>query len=175
MPKLGKFEDYQAPWEVKGEDPDPEKIKRHYYNLLSDKEKLDEKVAAITTERDEYKSKLDEFETKDMSEIDRLKRENEELKNRKPEADPNTALENARLKLAIEHGLTVKQASRLSGSTAEELEADVPELLSDLGKSGNDGGDDGDQGSPFAGRYRTGNDDGKVSEDNDPDQYKDYF
>lgn len=42
---------------------------------------------------------------------------------------------NARLTVAIEHGLTPAEASRLKGSTPDEIAADAPELLAILGKT----------------------------------------
>lgn len=167
--KLGSFDDYKAPWEVEGEDVDPDKIKKHYYNLLKDLERKDDQIEIVTGERDGLKSKVDEFETKDLSEVERLKRENEQLKSKTPEGDD---LENARLRLALRHGLTEKQANRLQGSTAEELEADVPDLLEEIGTAKKDKSEETD---PPAGRFRTGNDHGNQSEDYNPDKYVDTF
>ena len=148
---MDKFEDWKAPWEKDGSEFDAEKAKKLLYNLYGDKEALEAKVKTVTGERDTFKTKVDEFETKDLSEIDRLKRENEQLKS-KPVEDTETKLENARLKLAIDNGLTVAQARRLIGTTPEELEADLPNLLEDLGPRKSD------QKDPPKGTFKTGND-----------------
>jgi hypothetical protein len=54
----------------------------------------------------------------------------------KAEQDTQTAqTEAARLRVALEKGLTPTQAKRLVGTTEEELSADADELLADLGKA----------------------------------------
>lgn len=46
-----------------------------------------------------------------------------------------STLKAARLEVALDKGLTVKQASRLVGTTKEELEADADEFVSELGST----------------------------------------
>ncbi|MEU3986190.1 hypothetical protein AB0F77_40045 [Streptomyces sp. NPDC026672] len=48
--------------------------------------------------------------------------------------------ENTRLKVALEKGLTIAQANRLSGSTKEELEADADAYLAEIGQTGSGNG-----------------------------------
>jgi hypothetical protein len=147
-----KFADWKAPWEKSGTEFDAEKARKYVYDLTRDKETLTTEKAAVVQERDALKTKVEEAETKDLSEVERLKRELEKAKESKKE-DPKLALENARLKLALDHGLTVAQAKRLHGSTPEELEADVPELLETLG---NKKVDEKEKDAP-KGRFSTGN------------------
>lgn len=143
--KLPKFEDWTAPWEKnlkEGDDPevDLEKLKKYVYDVLSDRQKSETDLAAVKQERDEARTKLSEIERKDESETDRLKRENEELKNRKPDVDP---LEVEKLRVALEKGLTPFQAKRLVGTNKEELEADADEILANFtAKRGDDDGED---------------------------------
>jgi hypothetical protein len=123
-----KFEEWQAPWEKNGTEFDAETAKKLVYSLHKEiadsKDRHTAALADVTAERDTLKSKVEEHETKDMSEVDRLKRENERLKEAKA-TEPKDDLAVARLELALEHGLTKDQARRLIGETAEELAADA--------------------------------------------------
>lgn len=162
MAGLPKFEDWKAPWEEKGEEFDADKAKKYLYDLTRDRDGAVVKVAQITQQRDELQAKVDEHESKDLTEVQRLQRELEQAK-ATPAEDTETKLENARLTLALEHGLTVKQAKRLSGSTPEELEADLPELLDTLGIKPGKKRQETDE--PPSGPFRTGNDHGNVPDD----------
>jgi len=148
---LPKFEDWKAPWETAGEDGetpefDPAKAKRHQFNLLSDKEKLQGQVTTLTAERDEFKQKVEEAAREGETETERLKRELAEA-NEKANKATEKSIETMRLEVALDKGLTKVQAKRLIGSTVEELEADADELLASFGGSGrsaDDGDDDGE-------------------------------
>lgn len=148
MPKMPAFQDWTPPWGEDDEKLDPTKVKKLIYNLHVDKETLQGKVADVTTERDGLKTKVEEHESKDLSENEKLKREIEKLKDKAPKGD-DLAVE--RLRLALRHGFTESQAARLVGSTADELEADAKVLARDLGikgksksRQGDDGDNDGD-------------------------------
>lgn len=151
MPKLVEFDNYRAPWETEaGGDTeiDKSKLKKYLYGLLSDKEKLQGQVTTVTEERDTLKTAADAEARKGESEVDRLKRENEELKNRKPQGDPVEVL---RLQVALDKGLTKVQAKRLLGTTEEEIAKDADELLESFGGKGNapadeEGDEDDDEG-----------------------------
>jgi hypothetical protein len=132
VPDKIKFEDWTPPW--KDEEFDADKAAKLIFNLTQDKASLQESNQTLTTERDGFKSKVTEFETKDLTEVERLKRENEELK-KTPPAQADDA-DKIRLELALEKGLTATQARRLTGSTREELEADADAYIAehDLGK-----------------------------------------
>lgn len=144
---LPKFEDWKRPW--KEEEFDAEKAAKLIYNLHKDKEALAEAKTTLTTERDALQTKVTEFEDKDLSEVEKLRKENERLKNGtgpKPEPKAPAAdgddLEKARLEIALEKGLTLKEAKRLAGSTREELESDADDYLEETGR-GATGGEDG--------------------------------
>ena len=141
MPKLAAFEDWTPPWGEDDEKIDPAKVKKLVYNLLKDKETLQGKVTSTETERDELKAKVDEAEQKDLNEVEKLKRENEKLKNQAPKVDD---LELARLEIALDKGFTKAQAKRLVGKNREELEADAEELVKDLGLKQDEGQGGGD-------------------------------
>lgn len=145
---LPKFEDWTPPW-GSDENFDAEKAKKLLYNRMVDDEARKAKLTELTTERDSLQTKVNEFETKDLSEMDKLRRELEQAK-AAPKGDP---LEVVRLKLALKEGLTESQVRRLVGSTEEELAADAAAYKQELGltKADDEGDDDGEDDTPPAG------------------------
>ena len=134
---LPKFEDWKAPWEVdlkEGDEPtfDFEKGKRYLYNVLSDKEKLQEKVTSTEAAKADIQKKLDEKLREGESEADRIKRERDELQKKLEDAS-KTDVEKLKLQVALDKGLTAFQAKRLVGETKEDLEADAEEILQNMG------------------------------------------
>lgn len=168
MSKLPKFEDWTPPWGEDDETFDAEKAKKYIYDLTRDKEALTAEKAQVSQEKKALEDKVTEFEEADLSEVDRLKRELEKAKE-SPKEDSEARLENARLTLALDKGLTLKQAKRLRGSTPEELEADLPELLELLGEQKKE-----QEREQPRGRFQTGNDDGDLPEELDPDKLVKY-
>jgi hypothetical protein len=73
--------------------------------------------------------KLQEIEDANKSETQKLQDKAAESDKRAAEAEARAL----RLEVASEKGLTAKQASRLVGTTKEELEADADELLESFG------------------------------------------
>jgi hypothetical protein len=155
---LPKFEDWTPPWGEDDEKFDAAKAKKLIYGLTGDKQKLGEdkatlqaKVTEVETERDKHKGALDAIARKDESESDRLKRELKEAQEKasKPSTD---SLEVLRLRVALDKGLTLKQANRLAGKTEDELSADADEYLKDLKPSGKTEDDDDDEGDKPAPR-----------------------
>jgi hypothetical protein len=125
---LPKFDDWKRPW--KDEEFDAEKAAKLIYNLHVDKEKLSEARDTAITERDELKTKVTEFEDKDLSEVERLRKQVERLTENPPAPkakgkDETSDLRAERAEIALEKGLTLAQAKRLVGSTADELRADA--------------------------------------------------
>jgi hypothetical protein len=153
---LPNFEDWTPPWGEDDEKFDAAKAKKLIYGLTGDKQKLgedkatlQEKVTETEKQRDEHKSALDAITRKDESESDRLKRELKEAQEKA--AKPADNLEVLRLRVALDKGLTLKQANRLAGKTEKELSEDADEYLKDLKPSskteeGDD--DDGDKPTP---------------------------
>jgi hypothetical protein len=77
----------------------------------------------------DLETRLAAIEDKDKSEVERLTAENTRL-----QTELSTAtVTGARLKVALDKGLTSTQAKRLVGDTEDELSADADELLDDLG------------------------------------------
>lgn len=143
MPKLpDEVKDWTAPWETAtGEtEIDKDKLKRYLFNLLGDKEKLQERLTTTSTERDELKTAADAAARQGETNEQKLARENEELKaaveNATKGGNDDTAQENLRLKVAIEKNLNEAQLKRLIGTTKEELMADADELIKSFGSTG---------------------------------------
>jgi hypothetical protein len=142
--KLPEYAEYKAPWEKEGQTLDPEKAKKFVYSLLQQNQTLNEKVATVTGERDEFKSKVDEAAREGETEAQRLKRENEELRAAAAKSTEESAEVRAmRLEVALDKGLTTVQAKRLVGTTKEEFEADADSLLESWGGSGKEGEGEG--------------------------------
>ena len=135
---LPKFEDWKRPW--KDEEFDAEKAAKLIYNLHRDKEQLTEARDAAIAERDEQKKKVQEFEDKDLTELEKARKEIERLKEEPPatkgvkkEQASGDNLETARLEIALDLGLSKAQAKRLAGNTREELEADAEAYMEEHG------------------------------------------
>lgn len=99
-------------------------------------------------ELDELRKERDELKKKDQTDSERLTAELAEARTRAEKAEAKAA----RFEVALNKGLTLRQANRLVGDTVEELEDDADEMLVDLGKGPDD--DTGDD---------TSSDDGKPS------------
>jgi len=147
---LPKLEDWKAPWELKGEDFDEEAARKFIYDLFSDKEKLQDRVKAANTERDEAKATV----TAKQKELDAavangpdkdaLTKLQAELAEAKSDAE-KAELKATRLEVAFDKGIPTKQAHRLQGKTKEELEADADEFLQSFGVTGKPGETDEDE------------------------------
>jgi hypothetical protein len=69
--------------------------------------------------------KLKDIEDRDLSELERLQRDRDELSKKLPA----TELRAARFEVALDKGLPKELAARLQGSTVEEMAADADALL----------------------------------------------
>ena len=104
-------------------DPDPAAATAD--DRLPDDHPVVKALHKANEEAKQARLKVQEFEDAQKSEVDKL---NDRIKELEP-----TAHEAARLRVALDKGLTLKQAKRLSGDTEEELAADADDLLEDLG------------------------------------------
>lgn len=136
MPKLAPFTEWKRPW-AEGEF-DEEKAAKRIWDLLSDREiaadKHEAKLAEVTTKSTELQKTVDEVNSKNLTEAQKLEKEKKDLEdklNARETADEK--LKVTRLELALEHGLTKAEAKRLVGSTEEELKADAITLLEEQG------------------------------------------
>lgn len=169
-----KFEDWQAPWEKSDTDFDADAAKKAIYKLTRqahiDAEKHQQELTTVRGELETEKGakadlqkKVNEAEDAKITDAQeranaQLKRELAELKElitggAAPEAGkeketPQGVTEADRLRVALELGLTEKQAGRLQGATLEELRTDGQAYAEDLGLEVDPMGYDDGQGDP---------------------------
>lgn len=156
QPELpAKVDDWKAPWEVdsQGEDIAPDdqqldgaRLKKYLFGLLSDKQRLRTQVNELTEARTDLERQI--AEATDPAKITELQSKITELQQQRDAATSGTALENLKLQVALEKGLSAKQVKRLVGTTREELEADADELIEESGgnQQANEGGGEGGEG-----------------------------
>lgn len=149
LPK--KVDDWKAPWEVdkEGEDiPEEEqkldgaRLKKYLFGLLTDKQRLRTQVNELTTAKEELEQEVaDAKDPKALEDLQKkLEKANADLEKAKNSAEND--IEKWKLEIALDKGLTKRQAARLVGKTREELEDDADELVEELGLK-KDGDDDG--------------------------------
>lgn len=155
-----KFEDWTRPWDK--DDFDEEKAARGIFTALRKAEQYKTARDEAVTERSELESKLAAAEAKISAKpgeesakdakITELTAKLSELEKNGRPADRDLL---QRLEVAIDHGLTKKDARRLVGDTPEDLAEDAAELAERLGRAKSDDGEqgkDGEQGNPPAER-----------------------
>ena len=138
---LPKFEDYKAPWELdkdgKAVDADkqvtdPEKLKKHLYNVLTDKEKAQTARDTALGLNTELTGKVTELETavankgaEGLSEMQKLQASIEALTTR----TANAELAKTRLEVMTGANLKPEAAEFLIGKTEAELKASADKLV----------------------------------------------
>lgn len=152
MPKIPeKFEDWTPPW-GDGEF-DEDKAKRLVFNALLGQQKAKEDASQLRTEKTAVAEELAEVKDKlgngsqadataQAAELVELKAKVRKLEN---DGRPEDKAKIERLTVAIDHGLTARDAERLVGETPEELADDAADLAERLGITKQD---DGGQGNP---------------------------
>lgn len=142
-----KLEDWKAPWEKDGAEIDPDKAKGFVYAIKKAAHEAEEKAKADIKERDEaldvYKKAEAEAARANETATEKQAREIAELTEKLNKA--SNPRETLILEVALEKGLTKKQALRLVGNTKEELEADADEYLTDLGLKAEPDENEGDE------------------------------
>lgn len=141
QPELpAKVDDWKAPWEVdkdgndipaEDQQLDGPRLKKYLHGLLSDKQRLRTQVNELTEARTDLEQQI--ADATDPKKIEDLQKKVDELKKERDAATSGSALETIKLRIALRHGLTEKQASRLVGTTEEELDADAEELVAEFG------------------------------------------
>ena len=138
---LPKFEDFKAPWELDSagnaieadkQEVDPEKLKKHLWNVLSDKEKAQTardtalaQVGTLTTERDTLKSAADSKADEGKTELQKLQESINALTTRAETAE----FDKTRIEVLTQHKIRPEAHSLLTGKTAAELEASAEQLV----------------------------------------------
>ena len=137
LDKLGKIDDFQAPWESEtGSDAeiDAAKLKKYLFNLLTDKAKAEDAAEEANGKVAEAEKNLEDAKAEFAKGDTTGKVAELEGKLSKAQEEAKTAQGNLlRLEVATEKGLTPKQAKRLQGETKEDLEADADEILETFG------------------------------------------
>jgi hypothetical protein len=118
----GKPEEKQEPEAKPEDDKDWVPSKEGFLSVKAEKQRLKEALDAAN-------KKIQEHEDSKLSEKDKLAKENSETK----EKLTSTERRALQLEVALEKGLTLKQATRLVGNTRDELEADADELRETFG------------------------------------------
>lgn len=140
MPKLPKFEEWQAPWVKNGTEFNAETAAKLIYDKTLDLEKANdahaEKLTQLTTENTGLKTKVNEFEKAGETAAEKTAREAAEAATKAQEkavadATKTTDLKIARLEVAVEKGLTADDMKRIVGSTKEELLADADAFIAE--------------------------------------------
>lgn len=148
-----KVDDWKAPWEVDADGNDIEEdaqeldrgaLKKLLFGLLGDKNRLRTQVSELTEAREELEREI--AEASDPKKIEDLQKKVDALQKERDDAKSGTALENLKLQIALEKGLSAKQVKRLVGSTREELEADADEILEEFGGKPKEKADDEEPG-----------------------------
>lgn len=140
--ELPKYETWKAPWEVdaSGNDIpveeqkfDADKARKLIFDRTVDKIRVQNSLAETTERAEELESQVaDAADPAALKEVqDKLTKALAERDN----AKSGNSLELARMRVALEKGLTLKQAQRLHGEDEDELSADADDLLEELGIS----------------------------------------
>lgn len=160
--KLGKFEEFRAPWETAdGSEAEIEKpkLKRWIFNLLADKAKSQDardeatdKVAEIEKELETAQTELASANGEEaQKKIKKLEGDLADAKAKVTELE--TAKEQADLRAEVLEGLDSKYAKYVTGTTREELEKSLEEVKADFGLE--DGDDNEDENEDDEPRVRT--------------------
>lgn len=140
---LPKFEDWTPPW---GEDDgklDAETAKKLIYNLTSERNDRDGTISSLRAEKRQAEKDRDEAKAENMTAEQRAAKAVEDAK---AEGGNELKLENARLRIALEKGLTPTQLRYFQGKDESELEANADQLLQDFPAAGGGDGGKGDEG-----------------------------
>lgn len=131
-----------------GEIENAEAAIKAFHTLMVDKAKAQDAREDVLAENKDLAQERDELQTKveDKNAPD-AQVEIQKQKDRADKAEAQSKKDQARadrLEVAMEKGLSPKQAKRLQGETKEELEADADELLEDFGTTKRTDEDDED-------------------------------
>ena len=138
---LPKFEDFKAPWELDSagnpieadkQEVDAEKLKKHLYNVLSDKEKAQaardtalQQVGTLTTERDTLKQAAEAKADEGKTELQKLQESINALTTRAEQAEHDKD----RLAVLTQHKIKPEAHSLLTGKTLQEMTASAEQLV----------------------------------------------
>ena len=153
MGKLPEFDDWKWPWD-KGE-VDEEKAARLVYNARKAEETAAEKLSEQKTRVSELEGELGDARSAQSGDqaatektISELRKKVGELEGADPTARPEDTRQIAQLQVALELGLTARDAKRLVGDDYDEILADGKDFAKDHGIEipGENSDDDDDEG-----------------------------
>lgn len=147
------YEDWTPPKFLQGEDIDVERVKLEFYQRESDnatyrrqKKALNSQIADLRNEVDRLKDDDSESES-ESTETTSADSSTKGDKSSGKGSGQGPSLNEIRLELALEKGLTKSQAMRLRGDTREELEADAKVYMEEHGITSPSDNDEEEQGS----------------------------
>lgn len=161
----------QAPWDKDGEKYDEEKARNLIVNLRQEKSDLQSRLAQAETDRDTYKSRLDNTSKNSKTKTNEVK----ELEK-----------ENIKLHVQIQTGLDDKQVNRLVGDTleekledakayAEETGIELRSIFEEPGGTPDDQGQDEEKEKPVERNYRAPGGPSRVEEPFNPKDFLGVF
>lgn len=139
-----KYEDWKAPWEVDAEGKDipeeeqkfdAERARKLIYARTADLHRKSTALDETTASKEELEQQI--AEATDPEKVKQLQKQIEDQQAEIEKAKKDT--KTIRLEVALDKGLTKRQAMRLVGETREELEEDADELLKEFGGRGKTG------------------------------------
>jgi hypothetical protein len=138
---LPKFEDFKAPWELDSagnpveadkQEVNPEQLKKHLWNVLSDKEKAQTardaalaSVGTLTSERDTLKSAVEAKASEGKTELQKLQDSINALTTRAESAEHDKD----RLAVLTQHKIKPEAHALLTGKTLAEMTASAEQLV----------------------------------------------
>lgn len=154
---IKSYEDWTPPKFLQGEDEDIdlERIKLEFYTRESENARYRQSNRSLKSQVADLRAELQGDEDGDDSDSDsgEAPRPNPEKKSKSEGEGQGPSLNEIRLELALEKGLTKNQVMRLRGETREELEADAEAYMEEHGITA--GSDDGEgEGAPPEGPPR---------------------
>ena len=136
------YEDWTPPKFLQGEDVDMERVKLEFFQRESDNATYRRQKKALKAQVEDLRNEVanfrDEKDSGSESESESKERSSDD-DSTKGEKSPGKGsgqgptLNETRLELALERGLTKSQAMRLRGETREELEADADVYMEEHG------------------------------------------
>lgn len=156
--KVPSFDEFKAPWELDSDgneisedeqEVDRSVLKKLLWNLRRDKAKAITAKQTVEAERDRLKTQIDEKQREGESEVDRLKRENAELKNQSKDGG-KPDVKTLRLEAALEAGLPREHIKRLDPDLTDldDLIEDAKKLKASFGGGAGTESDDDDADTP---------------------------
>lgn len=157
MPKsvIKSYEDWTPPKFLQGEDEDIdlERVKLEFYTRESENAQYRRQNRSLKQQVSDLRSQVDDNDDDDSGDSDDVDEAPKPKSKSKSEGEgQGSSLNEIRLELALEKGLTKNQVMRLRGTNREELEADAEAYMEEHGLAGNsdDEGSEGDDKSAEA-------------------------